>query len=65
MRPARCSTLRCLVTAGRLMSNGSASSVTEASPDDEPREDGAARGIRQCREGGAELIDAIQRYLVN
>ncbi len=32
IRPARSSTLRCLETAGRLMSKGSASSVTETSP---------------------------------
>ena len=32
IRPARSSTFRCLETAGRLMSNGSASSVTDVSP---------------------------------
>src|SRR6266508_5599815 len=32
MRPARSSTLRCLETAGKVISKGSASSVTEASP---------------------------------
>src|SRR2546428_11080686 len=33
MSPARSSTLRCLETAGSVISNGSASSVTEASPE--------------------------------
>src|SRR2546422_3002419 len=32
-RPARSRTLRCLEIAGWLMANGSASSVTDASPD--------------------------------
>jgi hypothetical protein len=33
MRPALSSTLRCFETAGSVMSNGFASSVTDASPD--------------------------------
>ena len=49
--PARSSTLRCLETAGRLMSNGSASSVTEVRPTQAAREWRAAwdrRGLRMC-----------------
>src|SRR5262249_50327413 len=44
-RPARSRTLRCLEMAGRLIANGSASSVTEASPD--------PRRARIARRGGA------------
>src|ERR1043165_9371715 len=45
MRPARSRTLRCFDTAGRLMSNGAASSVTAASP--------AARRARIARRVGS------------
>jgi hypothetical protein len=59
--PACSSTLRCLETAGRLISKGSANSVTEASPRGETSQDRAPRGVGECREDGAE---AISRHLL-
>ena len=54
MRPARSSTLRCLEMAGRLISNGSASSVTEVSPT-------ASRARMARRVGSASAAKVVLR----
>ena len=56
MRPARSSTFRCRETAGRLISNGEASSLTVVWPLEEPRQDGAAGGVG---EGGERLAERV------
>ena len=55
MRPARSKTLRCLEMAGRLISKGSASSVTEVSP--------SARRARIARRvGSARAAKVVLRW---
>src|SRR5487761_956355 len=52
--PARSSTFKCLDTAGRLMSNGSASAVTDASPS-------ASRARIARRVGSASAANVVLR----
>jgi len=54
---ARSSTLRCLETAGRLMANGSASSVTDVSPN-------ASRARMARRVGSARAAKVVLRRSV-
>jgi len=61
MRPARSSTLRCLEIAGWLIAKGSASSVTDASPEGEPGQDRPPRRIRERGERRVEAVGWQQR----
>ena len=56
IRPARSSTLRCLETAGRVISKGSANSLTDASPRSEARQDRAPGRIRKGRKRAVEGV---------
>jgi hypothetical protein len=62
MRPAVSRTLRCFETAGRLMSNGSASSVTVASPLERrariARRVGSARAEKVAVSGSEDMSSA-------
>ena len=58
IRPARSSTLRCLEMAGRLISNGSASSVTDVSPS-------ASRARMARRVGSASAAKVVLRRSVD
>ena len=61
IKPARSSTLRCLEMAGRLMSKGSASSVTVASP--RARRSRIARRVGSAR-AGKDRVEILSLHRV-